>query len=261
MNNPGDGQFEFSLNEGEASTVMAALRRYLTYWEQHVAEDHRRAHSQEHLEEVRQDVGQLLFRLEHALAPPGARVQYSPEAVPPNGATTSTTVNDLVSLPDDADRTANAWEGLDLEGAFTVAARADDGHSAPDVLAQARDGDACLVLVAVPSSPEWAVTHLFLAGRAGRSHMSLTYMVSTLERERTDVGYASERDDQGTRYHYAVIRRRSAEVSIRCRVDDGPWKPVSKGQDGWFLVICASHRADSAIHLEELVQGSWHPLP
>jgi hypothetical protein len=83
MNEPGEGRLDFSLSEGEVSTVMAALRRYLRYWEQHVAEDHGRAHSQEQLETVRQDVGRLLYRLEGARAPAGARVQYSPEAGPP----------------------------------------------------------------------------------------------------------------------------------------------------------------------------------
>ncbi|WP_447924574.1 hypothetical protein [Georgenia muralis] len=261
MNSPGEGRFDFSLSDGEASTVMAALRRYLSYWEQHVAEDHGRAHSQEQLEAVRQDVGRLLYRLEGARAPAGARVQYSPEALLPNGTATTEPVDQALGVPGEADRTAIDWQGVDLDGAFALAAEADAGRGALGVLAQAWDGDASLVLVVVPSSPEWAVTHLFFAGRAERRHMSLTYMVSTLEPEVTEVGCAYEHFDRGPQYHYAVIRRRSADAKIRCRLEDGAWKTVTRGQDGWFVAISTAQRPDSAMHLEELVQGNWHPLP
>src|SRR4051794_10662698 len=127
MKRPGEGRFDFSLSAGEASTVMAALRRYLSYWEQHVAEDHGRTHSQEQLEAVRQDVGRLLYRLEGVRAPAGARVQYSPEALLPNGAATSEPIDDAPSAPGEAVCTTTDWHGLDLDGAFALAAEADAG--------------------------------------------------------------------------------------------------------------------------------------
>lgn len=117
---PGEERFEFSLSAGEASTVMAALRRYLRYWEQHVAEDAGRAHSQEQLEAVLQDVGRLLYRLEGARTPAGARVEYSPEAALPNGATASEPVEEAPGAPEGADHGAIDWQGLDLDGAFAM---------------------------------------------------------------------------------------------------------------------------------------------
>jgi hypothetical protein len=64
----------------------------------------------------------------------------------------------------------------------------------------------------------------------------------------------------GPRYHYAVIRRRSVNARIRCRLGPGAWKSVTRGQDGWFVTISRGQSPDSAIQLEELIQGNWHPL-
>ncbi|GAA4286598.1 hypothetical protein [Georgenia daeguensis] len=170
-------------------------------------------------------------------------------------------VDDASGAPGEADRTAIDWRRLDLDGAFALAAEADDGRDdVPGVLAQARDGEASFVLVAVPASREWAVTHLFFASGGKRRHMNLTSLVSTLDREVTEVGCAYEHSDRGPRYHYAVIRR-SAVAEIRCRVDDGAWRSVTRGVEGWFVTISTAQDPDSALQLEELVQGTWHPLP
>lgn len=259
MNKPEEGRFNLSLSEGEASTVMAALRRYLLYWEQHIAEDHGQAHSGAQLEAVRHDVGRLLYRLEDGRAPFGTRVQHSPEAVLPDRPA-SESIGEAVGTPVGADSTAVDWQRLNLDGAFALAAEADDGRDNPGVLGLARDGDASFVLVAVPGNREWAVTHLFFASGEERRHMSLTSMVSTLEPEVTAVGCAYEHSDRGPRYHYAVIRRPSADANVRARLDDGAWKTTTRGRDGWFVTISTGQGPDSALHLEELVQGSWHRL-
>lgn len=83
MGSEGIGGIALSLNDDEAGTLMASLRRYLLHWERHVAEDEGRTHSLDQLETVRRDVGRLLYRLETARAPAGSRVQYSPDAIPP----------------------------------------------------------------------------------------------------------------------------------------------------------------------------------
>lgn len=92
--NDGEGDpslLEIQLSSDEVGTLMAALRRYLSYWEQHLAEDPESMHRLQAVERIRYDVGRMLWRLETLLIPTsGSRVQYSSQAVDPDGAIVGT---------------------------------------------------------------------------------------------------------------------------------------------------------------------------
>lgn len=69
--------------------LRAGLRQYLRFWERHVQEDGGATHSDDEHAELRRRVGELIWRLERATAPPGSRIQHSDEAVRPPGVTAS----------------------------------------------------------------------------------------------------------------------------------------------------------------------------
>ena len=64
--------------------LRAGLRAYLQTFEAHAAEDDYGSHSHEQVSNLRQTVGKLMWRLEAADAPLGARIEHSDEAVPPS---------------------------------------------------------------------------------------------------------------------------------------------------------------------------------
>jgi hypothetical protein len=77
---PLDDETTLRFSHRQVLTILAALRRYLEYWEQHAAADGSESHPVEQLEDVRQRVGELIWDLEVAAAPPGARLQHGQQA-------------------------------------------------------------------------------------------------------------------------------------------------------------------------------------
>ncbi|MEU8263147.1 hypothetical protein AB0C02_21265 [Micromonospora sp. NPDC048999] len=65
------------LSHRQILTLGAALDHYMDYWEQHTAADGDGGHSAEQLAELRQEVGELIWTLEVAAAPPGTRLEHS----------------------------------------------------------------------------------------------------------------------------------------------------------------------------------------
>jgi hypothetical protein len=72
------------LTTGDLMTVRAGLSSYLREFARHRAEDGGATHPEEEWAAMKRDVGQLLWRLEEATAPPGAHIEHSDEAVPPD---------------------------------------------------------------------------------------------------------------------------------------------------------------------------------
>ena len=64
-------------------TIGAALGGYVDYWEQHAAADGYDSHPVEQLADIRQQVGELIWVLEVAVAPAGGLVGYSQRARQP----------------------------------------------------------------------------------------------------------------------------------------------------------------------------------
>jgi hypothetical protein len=65
------------LSHRQVLTIGAALACYMDYWEQPAAADGYENHSTAQLEDIRQQVGDLIWNLEEAGAPPGARLEHS----------------------------------------------------------------------------------------------------------------------------------------------------------------------------------------
>ncbi|GAA2724629.1 hypothetical protein GCM10009866_18290 [Cellulomonas aerilata] len=63
--------------------LRSGLRAYLQQFEAHAAEDAYASHNPDQVSALRQTVGELIWRLEDAGAPPGARVVHSKEALEP----------------------------------------------------------------------------------------------------------------------------------------------------------------------------------
>lgn len=103
-----DEPVDVALTVEDVMTLRAGLRQYLLYWQRHVEEDGGATHSAEDHGEIRRRVGELIWRLERATAPPDSRIQHSDEAVRPPG----------VSAPPDADQ--SQWPD--------PPARPSDGH-------------------------------------------------------------------------------------------------------------------------------------
>jgi hypothetical protein len=64
-----DDHITVRLSRGQIMTIGAALGRYMDYWEQHAAADGYDSHPVEQLEDIRQQVGELVWALEVAAAP------------------------------------------------------------------------------------------------------------------------------------------------------------------------------------------------
>jgi hypothetical protein len=80
---PPDDQIALRLSRRQIMIITAALARYAEHWERHSAEDSYETHPAEQLEEVRQDIGELLWDLEEALTPTRTRLDHSERARPP----------------------------------------------------------------------------------------------------------------------------------------------------------------------------------
>ena len=80
MASPLDSEITLQLSRRQIMTIGAALNRYLDHWEQHAAIDGYQSHPVEQLEDLRQQVGELIWDLEVAGAPAGAEVEHSERA-------------------------------------------------------------------------------------------------------------------------------------------------------------------------------------
>lgn len=78
-----DDEHLVRLTTDDLMTLMAGLVAYLRDFSRHRAEDGGATHSEEEWEAMKRDVGRLLWRLEEAAAPPGAKIEHREEAVPP----------------------------------------------------------------------------------------------------------------------------------------------------------------------------------
>lgn len=85
MPNRWDQPVDVELTVRDVMMLGAGLRSYLLSWQQHVDEDGGAAHPEDENAEVHRQVGELIWRLECAGAPPGARIEHSAEAVEPSG--------------------------------------------------------------------------------------------------------------------------------------------------------------------------------
>ncbi len=65
-------------------TITAALAHYIDYWEQHAAANGYESHPAEQLNDIRQRVGELIWDLEVAATPRGARLEHSQRARRPS---------------------------------------------------------------------------------------------------------------------------------------------------------------------------------
>jgi len=73
-----------NLSGADLMLLRAGLRAYLRTFEAHAAEDDYDSHNHEQVAALRQTVGELIWRLEEAEAPPGARIEHSDEAIAPS---------------------------------------------------------------------------------------------------------------------------------------------------------------------------------
>jgi hypothetical protein len=77
---PLDDEITLRLSRRQIMTIGAALARHLDYWEEHAAADGHETHPAEQLEDIRQQIGELIWDLEVAAGPPGARLEHSQRA-------------------------------------------------------------------------------------------------------------------------------------------------------------------------------------
>ena len=75
---------DLSLSGRDLMLLRAGLRAYLQSFEAHAAEDGHASHDLSEVAALRRAVGELIWRLEEAGAPPGARVKHSKEAFEPS---------------------------------------------------------------------------------------------------------------------------------------------------------------------------------
>lgn len=76
----------FDLTFAESTTLLTALQRYVRQWEAHSLQAGPDGHRPEEWTELRLRAGRLIWRLETARVSDAGAVQYSPEAVDPEGA-------------------------------------------------------------------------------------------------------------------------------------------------------------------------------
>lgn len=110
MIHPLDEPVDIALTVDDVMMMRAGLRQYLLYWQRHVEEDGGVTHSEQEHAEVRNRVGQLIWRLERATASPGSRIQHSAEAVRPPDATGPPDV-DPSAWADQPQRPPQPWDG------------------------------------------------------------------------------------------------------------------------------------------------------
>jgi len=79
-----DDQHRISLSNRELMMLGAGLKAYLSVFAAHRAEDAGTTHPESEWEELRNQVGRLIWRLEEVGAGPRSRVEHSPEAVNPD---------------------------------------------------------------------------------------------------------------------------------------------------------------------------------
>jgi hypothetical protein len=72
-----DDEITVRLSRREIMTIGAALARYLDYWEGHAAADGYESHPAEQLEDIRQQVGELIWALDVATGPSGGPIEHS----------------------------------------------------------------------------------------------------------------------------------------------------------------------------------------
>lgn len=72
-----DDEITVRLSRREIMIVGAALARYIDYWEDHAAADGFESHPVEQLEDIRQQVGELIWALEVAAGPSDGRIEHS----------------------------------------------------------------------------------------------------------------------------------------------------------------------------------------
>jgi hypothetical protein len=81
-----DEQHDLRLSTWEVMTLRAGLSAYLREFAAHRAEDDGASHPEAEWSDLKKHVGQLLWRLEEATKPPGAKIVHSEDAVEPDGA-------------------------------------------------------------------------------------------------------------------------------------------------------------------------------
>ncbi|MBA2417001.1 MAG: hypothetical protein H0V64_14180 [Geodermatophilaceae bacterium] len=88
---------DVALTVEDVMMLRAGLLQYLKYWQRHVEEDGGATHSEDEHAEIRRRVGELIWRLERATAPPDSRmIQHSVEAVRPAGVQASPDIDPAV---------------------------------------------------------------------------------------------------------------------------------------------------------------------
>jgi hypothetical protein len=75
-----DDEITLRLSRRAIMTIGAALARYLDYWEDHAAADGYESHPAEQLEDIRQQVGELIWALEVAAGPSDGPIKHSQPA-------------------------------------------------------------------------------------------------------------------------------------------------------------------------------------
>jgi hypothetical protein len=75
-----DDEITLRLSRRGIMMIEAALARYLDYWEGHAAADGYESHPAEQLEDIRQQVGELIWALEEAASPSGGSIDHSQRA-------------------------------------------------------------------------------------------------------------------------------------------------------------------------------------
>jgi ATP-dependent Clp protease ATP-binding subunit ClpA len=81
---PLDDEITLRLSRRQIMTITAALARYIDYWEQHAAAAGYESHPVEQLDDVQQRIGELIWDMEVAAAPRGARLEHSQRARRPS---------------------------------------------------------------------------------------------------------------------------------------------------------------------------------
>jgi hypothetical protein len=76
-------RLDLSLSGADLMLLRAGLRAYLQTFEAHTAEDAYASHDHDQVSGLRQTVGELMWRLENAGAPPRSRVVHSKVALEP----------------------------------------------------------------------------------------------------------------------------------------------------------------------------------
>jgi hypothetical protein len=75
-----DDEITLRLSRRGIMTTLAALARYLDYWGDHAAADGYESHPAEQQEDIRQQVGELIWALEVAIGPSGGSIEHSQPA-------------------------------------------------------------------------------------------------------------------------------------------------------------------------------------